>query len=301
MDYIDTLVFQGGGVRACAYGGVLHALEQYSYLKNIKRVLGTSAGAITALLVACQYNAVEITDYVNRMNMGKLADNSIFIGKDIHRLFREFGYYKGISLRDTLRDLVHAKTGNSDITLQELYTLTGIEYTAVVVNLNTQRVEFCNRILKPHMPAYLAALASSSIPFVFPPVNYEGSTYVDGGITCNFAINYYTGKSVLGFKLQSVTTHRHMNVHTIVGYTKAILNAIMHDDLYEYTNAYVVNIDIADVALLDFNLKPEQKKLLFNNGFNATEKFILKQQADDKVKAQKLAQSPHIHNGDDEQ
>ena len=51
MDY-ENLVFEGGGVKGVAYSKVAYALEEYGVLKGIKKVAGSSAGSIMALLVA---------------------------------------------------------------------------------------------------------------------------------------------------------------------------------------------------------------------------------------------------------
>ena len=47
-----NLVFKGGGVRGIAYMGALAILEEVEVLKNIKRVAGTSSGAIAATMVS---------------------------------------------------------------------------------------------------------------------------------------------------------------------------------------------------------------------------------------------------------
>jgi NTE family protein len=57
MDSIENLVFEGAGIRGLVYGGAIAGLEAHGVLKNIRRVGGTSSGAITALLLCLGYNA----------------------------------------------------------------------------------------------------------------------------------------------------------------------------------------------------------------------------------------------------
>jgi NTE family protein len=52
MSQFRNLVFEGGGVKGIAYAGAIEVLEKESILSDIKRVAGTSAGAITAALLA---------------------------------------------------------------------------------------------------------------------------------------------------------------------------------------------------------------------------------------------------------
>ena len=52
-----NLVMEGGGIRGIAYGGALLELEQRGVLAGLRRVGGTSAGAIQAALLAVGYSA----------------------------------------------------------------------------------------------------------------------------------------------------------------------------------------------------------------------------------------------------
>ena len=56
----ENLVIEGGGVRGIAFGGTLQKLEELGVLPNIRRVIGSSAGAITAGAVACCIPAADI-------------------------------------------------------------------------------------------------------------------------------------------------------------------------------------------------------------------------------------------------
>lgn len=59
-----NLVFEGGGIRGLAYPGTLKVLEEKGVIKNSERVAGTSAGAITALMVGLGYNSHEIDSII---------------------------------------------------------------------------------------------------------------------------------------------------------------------------------------------------------------------------------------------
>jgi predicted acylesterase/phospholipase RssA len=57
------LVFEGGGAKGLAFVGALTGLEKAGHTP--RRVIGTSAGSITALLVAAGYNAAECLAAIN--------------------------------------------------------------------------------------------------------------------------------------------------------------------------------------------------------------------------------------------
>lgn len=83
---IEYLVFQGGGGKGVAYAGVLKALEEKGVLpftpgapKEIKGIAGTSAGAITALLLSMGYTSDEIdANYLTKPEVF----NAFFDGPD---------------------------------------------------------------------------------------------------------------------------------------------------------------------------------------------------------------------------
>lgn len=72
---ITNLIFQGGGVKGIAYVDALkESLNKIIDLNNIKRVGGTSAGAITAVLLGVGYNLNEIEALLNQFKFESLLD-----------------------------------------------------------------------------------------------------------------------------------------------------------------------------------------------------------------------------------
>ena len=85
MNEFRNLVFEGGGVKGIAYGGALKELNDRDILKKITRVAGTSAGAITAVLLAVGYSHDEVSDIVADTNFNDFADDSLGIVRDAER------------------------------------------------------------------------------------------------------------------------------------------------------------------------------------------------------------------------
>jgi predicted acylesterase/phospholipase RssA len=63
----QNLVFEGG-VKGIAYVGAMKVLEKEGILKNIKRVGGTSAGSINAVLFAAGFTNQETLNVLNDLN-----------------------------------------------------------------------------------------------------------------------------------------------------------------------------------------------------------------------------------------
>jgi NTE family protein len=81
---VKNLVFKGGGPKGIAYVGALRELEslkrdeveeiESNFFEGIERVAGTSAGAITALLVAMNYSASEVETILQQTSLSSFIE-----------------------------------------------------------------------------------------------------------------------------------------------------------------------------------------------------------------------------------
>ncbi len=117
-----NLVLEGGGIRGLAYPGALKVLEQKGIIKNIERVAGTSAGAITALMVSLGYNSYEIDSIIYALKIQQFNDGKNIVGK-IRRVKKEYGIYKGDKFERWLSQVIKDKTGNPNTTFFQLHQL----------------------------------------------------------------------------------------------------------------------------------------------------------------------------------
>lgn len=194
---ITNLVFEGGGVKGIAYGGALTRLEELGHLGDIKRVAGTSAGAITATLMAVGYDSQEISDIISQTNFNDFADDDPGFFKDIYRLITNYGWHKGDKFKDWISDLIEQKLGKSDLRFSELNSLANVDgklkdLYVVGSNLSTQKPEVFSHETTPGMKIKEAVRISMSIPFYFQAViNPMKEVLVDGAVIRNYPINLF--------------------------------------------------------------------------------------------------------------
>lgn len=164
---ITNLVFQGGSVKGAAYVGALEALESSGFdLSQIKRVAGTSAGAITATVLAMgctieqagrllrefDFKAVldeesgffstrnKVLNSVEKHVSGKSPLFSKVPAKSVspvilHRMSKQAGVFDGEYIRlwaekliqNQVRTLTQGKYQGKNLTFEELHRLT-LEY-----------------------------------------------------------------------------------------------------------------------------------------------------------------------------
>ncbi|MBS0286622.1 MAG: patatin-like phospholipase family protein [Proteobacteria bacterium] len=75
-----TWVFEGGGAKGLSYAGAIKVAEQRGMLKIVERVAGSSAGGITAFLLATGHSAAEIEKIMMELDLLEtLQDPTPFI------------------------------------------------------------------------------------------------------------------------------------------------------------------------------------------------------------------------------
>lgn len=204
MDSYQTIVLSGGGSKG-PYGlGVILALDKYHKKrgKNIASIYcGTSAGALNATLAA-QGELQELNElYMSLRTRDVLGTDSSRLSKlKMLRVMgrRPFHYFKNDALRaviskyahfDSLRDshLLVCATNYISGELETFYCSPLIhDFVRHDENLpdDQRRMQNYHQIeSQEHLVEVL--LASSAIPFYFPPVEIGGSLYVDGGVGNN--------------------------------------------------------------------------------------------------------------------
>lgn len=199
---VENLVFEGAGIRGIAYSGVIKELEQRDMIDGIKKVGGTSAGAITSLMVSVGYNSDEIYRIISETKFEKFNDGEMMFVGGFARLFNKYGWYKGGAFTRWLEKVIIAKTGNADITFKELKEKDFKELYITATCLNKQSLLVFSAETYPNMKVKDAVRISMSVPLYFEAVfiDIEGKVYkkpkkyknldvvVDGGIIGNFPI-----------------------------------------------------------------------------------------------------------------
>ena len=180
-------------MKGIAYVGALEVLEREGILQDIKRVAGTSAGAMMAVMVGLRYTADEVKEKLWKLNFMNFLDSSFGIVRDTKRLIDEYGWYKGEYFRNLIADLIEEKTGNGEMTFKELAdTKKFRDIYLVGVDLSTGISKtFCNDKVSGGMKVADAARISMSIPLFFASVKRGGHVYVDGGLLDNYSIKTF--------------------------------------------------------------------------------------------------------------
>src|SRR6476620_2402213 len=106
MPNVHNLVFSGGRVKATAYVGAIHVLEEQKVLSEVQRVAGSSSGALVAVLLGLGCSAKEFDEMFETLDFKKMGDCFVSLFEDIRRFFTNFGLCKGDYLTHWIEEQV---------------------------------------------------------------------------------------------------------------------------------------------------------------------------------------------------
>lgn len=226
----ESLVFEGGGIRGLSYIGATKALFASGIMHTIKRVAGTSAGAVTAAIVAMGYQQEDIERLQKKNDMAELMETKkLFTRAKISRLIKHGYLNEGDKVLEHCRkisrhrvmelikkfqndhagdpckldelDSLHINAERA--TFQDLRNLARLLPDAGIKDLyiiaakipahgnDTFEMKIFSAEHTPNVEIALVVRASVSIPKLFKPVKINGNKYVDGGCINNFPVDIF--------------------------------------------------------------------------------------------------------------
>ena len=201
------LVFEGGGVKGIGLAGAFSYLDEQGF--KPERVAGTSAGAITAALVAAGYSGDELQSLVlEQMKFKSFEDGGHWPVSQALELAAHKGLHPGKYFESWMRKRLEEKgitkfgqlrveSGDGDARGAAQYRL-----QVIASDITEQRMLVLPRDAEEHLgmdPDELEIAAavrmSMSIPIFFDPVIYhdprkphDQRLIVDGGLLSNFPV-----------------------------------------------------------------------------------------------------------------
>ena len=311
-DQYADLVFEGGGVKGIGLAGAYAALSKQGF--EPKCVAGTSAGAITAALVAAGYSSAELDEILMKLPFADFKDPD-WLDKagtpgKLVSLIREKGIYEGRFFRDWIARLLEAKgiTRFGHVSFeQEDRAEKGYRLKVIASDVTHRRM-----LVLPDDAGHLgidpdeleiayAVRMSMSIPIFFEPVVHENPKtgeehlIVDGGMLSNFPVWLFDAKGreprwpTFGLMLvepdpkvplgHRIRAEDHgVPRGSLIDYMKSLASTMMaaHDRLYleNATFARTVPIPTLGVGTTEFDIAPDRIRSLYESGHEAAVSFL---------------------------
>lgn len=223
---IIGLTLSGGGMRGIAHIAVLKALEEYNLKPDI--ISGTSAGSIVGAFYA----------------FGKTPDEMMTIARETTFFSRSFlklsknGIFSSNFILKLLKD--HFPEDNFNILKIPVY-ITATEMTHGIIDFFSEG------------PLFQPLLASSSVPFILPPVRIGEKIYVDGGVLDNLPIEPIINKCdfLIGSHVNSISYEELKNMSLLKEFDRILHLAIAKS---VYSKAESCNIFLDPPKMGKFSL-----------------------------------------------
>jgi len=282
-------VFSGGGIKGFAYVGALQVLEERGF--QFRRVAGTSAGAILAAFIAAGFNAKELEEIFDDLNLNVLLDPpKTCIGMPFLKwvnLYVRFGMYRGKSLEKWFYEKLATKG---------IFTFGDLpegSLKLIASDLTTGRIlvlpdDLKNYGINAHTFSIAHALRMScGLPFFFEPVYLKNgvneNVIVDGGVLSNFPLwifdNGHQIRPILGLKLSSANEEMApREIDNGIQLFEALFATMQnaHDNRYiaRKHEKNIIFIPVEKFSTTQFDIDEETKNKLMCIGKDRTIQFL---------------------------
>lgn len=253
-----NLVLSGGSLKGVSFIGTIQFLEERKIIDSIKNFIGVSFGALVCFYNVIGYNSKEILSlFKHQVKNYKAVDPEVILN-----LFTTMGLDDGSYIESCLRKVLHYKLGCSDISFIELTKATGKNLVITVANVTTHSTEFFSVDTTPDMSVIKALRMSCCIPFVFTPIVHNNCLYVDGGMFCNFPLEYFKDdktpfKDTIGLVIENNVERVSVNKlpTNIIEYVQTLLYSVffhINDKPFNNQKNNVIVINFNDSQLLNY-------------------------------------------------
>ncbi len=267
-----ALIMKGGGIKGLSYVGALEELEKFY---KFSWYAGTSAGAISAILLASGYNHSELKKILAEKNFNDFKDTWFL--KGLINLVFKGGFYEGTTFETWIDQLLAKKIGQA--TEVKLKTLP-FRASVYASTQGKKALIFDSKDTKTsHLGAGFAARCSMSIPFFFVPQMNNGYKVFDGGVQNNYPVEILLEDNpktkFLGLYL-GPEIYEGRKKKTILGeLIKIGTETIDHVALEKYGNETIM-IDTRPISTLNFKLSKKEKDFLLECGKVYALKYLVK-------------------------
>jgi len=282
---IKHLVISGGGPIMVQNLGAIQHLEENGFLemKNIESIYGTSAGAIVGILICLKFDWETINDYIIKRPWQDVFPIKV---QNIFDAYTKKGIFDIKTIEKCFKPLLDAKDIPMDITLSDFYNLSNIELHLFSFEINEYKVHDISHLTHPNLSLLNAVHMTCALPVLVTPVCIEDKCYIDGGLACNYPLNYCieSGKlpdEILGFKNKYGEDKNIINSEsTLLDFLLSFLFKAVFSINTDNTQLQLKNEIMCHTESLNFDIlrntlsNMEVRRTLFNNGIESASTFL---------------------------
>jgi NTE family protein len=286
---IKHLVISGGGPIMLQMLGAIKCLEEKKFINfdEIKSIYGTSAGAIVGTLLCLKFDLDTINDYIIQRPWQELFKINV---EQILNSYAKKGIFDVKIIEKCFKPLFDAKDISMNITLEEFYNYSNIEIHFFTFEVNEFQTEDISYLTHPTLQLITAIQMTCGLPILLTPVFIDNKCYIDGGIVCNYPLNYCIKKQqnintddILALKTEYNQTNNNVNLDsTMLEFIMNFLFKLIYSLNTDKSQPHIkhellcttdkMNIGSLKNALYDINIRND----LFKLGTATANEFLSK-------------------------
>jgi len=261
---------KGGGAKGLALAGAVAELQKHY---EFDTYVGTSAGAITATLLATGYAGEDLIEIVQK------TDFVTFLDAPFWKLPYNLTFKGGLYPAQTVKHWLHEQVGKK-ISRMAQYRMRDLPSRLIIYATGGPQgtVTFDSADEGKNIELTHAVRCSMSIPFFFTPESHNGHRVLDGGLLHNFPVKIFRerhpGKTFIALYLGSSQAPKPQRVSQV----KDIMNILLGDrterEVVEEFREETIFIDTQPINTTDFRLTGSEKDLLLRQGRLAALRYI---------------------------
>ncbi len=263
-----TLMLVGGGNRYPAFIGALHALEELGI--NIEKIVASSTGAIIGSLYVCGATPQSL------LEEALCTDSRAFKDVSLKSLVSRYGLCAGDRLEKWLDQRLDGRKISDKLK---------IPLDIVATDMKRYRPVIFSAERFPELRLSTLATASAAMPLVFGyrSLSYSGKNYalVDGSLMTGVVEGRFNNpKKTLVIKVMSKRTVKRPDTGklTFKKYLHEMLTFSLHAQEKEFLKGGkwkdTILIYCSEISPARFDISPDEKKFLFEQGFEQTKKYL---------------------------
>lgn len=268
-----SFVLSGGGCRGALQAGALAGLMEAGIQPDF--FVGSSVGALNALYLSARGVDLDAARALRKTWL-KVRRRDVFPGNILTAAFRFMRGLDSLYAGEALRAFITDQIPRSVTTFGNL----SVPCYITAADLRTKRLYLFGE--DPDTPFLVAGIASSSIPVLHPPVQYQDLQLVDGGIIENVPADIAMAKGAHTIYVLNVGYggQRLAPAQGVVDIFSRVLGVMMAQSLFPDLAQAEQDEDIIlhhlhlnafpDVSMLDFSRSPH----MLETGLQAAQAYL---------------------------
>ena len=282
---IKHLVISGGGPILIQILGAIQHLEKNNIVKmnELESIYGTSAGAIIGILICLKFDWETINDYIIKRPWHDVFPIKV---QNIFDAYTKKGIFDIKTVEKCFKPLLDAKDISMDINLEDFYKITKIELHVFSFEINEYKIQDISHLTHPKLSLMMAVQMTCAIPILITPVCFDDKCYIDGGMACNYPLNYCieSGKlpdEILAFKNKYKDEKAKISTDsTMIDFLLGFIFKAVFSINKDHTQSKIKNEVICDVTYLTIEILKnalsniDVRRDLFNQGTETALRFL---------------------------